>query len=238
MEGFKITRKTVLYILLISGMILVILTAVLGIDNDLTLVTSIGGMVCIVAFFYLSHRSNIAYGIKENDDCNEVLKKLGYNRDDLLIEAELTKAIYINEEKSTIDVLQRKSREEEFIISHFKFKDILDVSVETDGQTISKVAKGELVGGALVGGLIGGGIGGIIGASGASKSMKETIQSVKFKITVNSLSNPIILLDIISLPNALDKNDYLLKQVIEECDKWFNIFTVILKRNEMNSKTS
>ncbi|MFP3513656.1 hypothetical protein SB775_29605, partial [Peribacillus sp. SIMBA_075] len=76
------------------------------------------------------------------------------------------------------------------VIKTYDFKDIVDVEVNIDGSTVSKVSKGDSILGATVGGAIGGGIGAIIGSSSASSKTSDYINYIHLRICFEDFDTP------------------------------------------------
>lgn len=129
----------------------------------------------------------------------EILRreKEKYGEDHRVIDRDLK--LYINENLKKI-----------FIKGHeYNFSDILAFSVQDNERTISsgstsvaKTNNGSMLGRAAVGGLVAGNIGAVIGGATASRTIETTgtmssiIHNYSVVITVNSLSSPMITLEI------------------------------------------
>lgn len=112
----------------------------------------------------------------------------------------------------------------------YSFKDILDFSIEDNAHTmssgstsISNANTGSMLGRAAVGGIIAGNVGAIVGGSTASRTIETSgsystvIHDYSIIITINSLSSPIITLNV--------------GQDQDLVNKIRSILTVIMKRN-------
>ena len=78
----------------------------------------------------------------------------------------------------------------------YSYSDIVSFELQLDGKTLTSSTSGGL-GSAVVGGLLFGGIGAIVGSNTGKKNTKTTVNSVyTINITVNSMQNPNISIDV------------------------------------------
>ncbi len=111
------------------------------------------------------------------------------------------------------------------------FKDIIEVEVQTNNTTVSKVS----MTGAVVGGAIAGGIGAIIGSQ-SGKSSKEKIKSITLKINTKDFDNPVIVHPLFESDDdkGTDPSSILLQEPIANADKWEGMFKIILEENKQS----
>lgn len=107
------------------------------------------------------------------------------------------------------------------------FEKIISSEVVTDGETISKRS----IKGAVIGGVVAGGIGALIG-SGVNSKTKEKIKTIDIKLTIDSLTDPVI--SIRFYTNSGDDGIYALKNALIPTEEWEGIFKVIIERNKLN----
>lgn len=80
--------------------------------------------------------------------------------------------------------------------SIYLYSDILNYELLEDGATITK--GGASIGRAAVGGILFGGVGAVIGGVTGKKKSIPTCTSLKIKITVNDLVNPVVYINLIT----------------------------------------
>lgn len=78
----------------------------------------------------------------------------------------------------------------------YNYSDIIDFELLEDGHSISKGGLGR----ALVGGVLMGGVGAIVGGVTGGKKNKSVCDSLKIKITLNSIATPTIYINFITTP--------------------------------------
>lgn len=173
----------------------------------------------------------------EGDKLNQVksttidkLNDIGFNVESSLINQGWTKSIKISEEESKIYYAYRQSAYDNFSVESFDFKDILDVSVTSNGNNQISVNKGGLIGGAAIGGALFGGFGAVVGAMSANKTSTEVVRDLSLIVTMNNLNDPIIKLSVIDGEMSTDSAKY--QETVNILDEWFGKFTIIMKRNE------
>jgi len=116
--------------------------------------------------------------------------------------------LYINEEQQKLFVNKKE----------YDFKDILDFSIQDNARTIhsgstsiARTNNGSMFGRAAIGGLVAGNVGAVIGGATASKTIETSgsssaiVHDYSVVITLNSLSTPMITLQIGQDQNLVNK---------------------------------
>lgn len=135
---------------------------------------------------------------EENDKKLEILKS-SFSNITKIVNYKHNKFIIIDEHEETIMIDEQT----------LKFKDIIDYTISDNSQiihsaTISNTSTdtGSLIGRSIVGGVVGGGVGAMIGGSTANRttitqgSTSTTSHNYKICVTINSLSNPTITIEL------------------------------------------
>jgi hypothetical protein len=174
---------------------------------------------------------------KFDDLAKETLVKNNFHYDDFYIGDDKLTAIAINEHDKKLAIIHRSSIKNLFTLSPIDFSDIIESSIIEDGETISKSSKGSVLGGAIVGSVIAGGIGATIGGLSADRMIKDKVKKITLMIVVNNLSNPVYEVNFLNIISPIDKATSLYKLRYSNVTKWHKIISVILKRNELNSKS-
>jgi hypothetical protein len=77
----------------------------------------------------------------------------------------------------------------------YDYSDIVDFELLEDGESVSKGGLGR----AVAGGVLFGGVGAIVGGVTGGKKNKAICNSMKIKITINNLNNPVVYINLISI---------------------------------------
>lgn len=81
----------------------------------------------------------------------------------------------------------------------YNAKDIIEIELIEDGNSIIKTSRGNQVGGALVGAAVAGGVGAIIGGLSAKGVQQGTVTQLSLKIIVNNIKNPVVFINYLSV---------------------------------------
>lgn len=120
--------------------------------------------------------------------------------------------------------------------SVYSYKDILEVELIIDGETITKTSRSSQIGGVLLGSVIAGGVGAIIGGLSGKTSSKEKIAKIQLKIIVNETKNPYKIITFLDMPEAIDKNDQSVKLTNELITHWHSLFKVLIEKADKEDK--
>jgi hypothetical protein len=147
---------------------------------------------------------------------DEVAPQLSFNADNwyIAIDENSKSLIFINK------IFEKK-------IIHFN--EIVDSEIIMDGSTYYKSSTSGTAVRGLVGGLLLGGVGAIIGGTTGKKSAVEKVERIDIKLTLDSLSSPVLKLCFWNLETKKTSDFY--KSATEVVEKWAGIFDVIIRRN-------
>ncbi len=108
------------------------------------------------------------------------------------------------------------------------YKDILEVALYEDGNSITKTSRISQVAGAIVGNVLLGGTGLLIGAVTGSKKTSNTVQSLEMRMTVNSTESSYWAFAF--LRNETQKNNATYKIASEEANKFLSLMKVLINQ--------
>lgn len=189
---------------------------------------------------YLLIASNIGYD-RYLQDSNynlaiNTFTKNNFNYDDYYVSENKLTAIAINEKSQQFAISYRNSINDSFNFKIINFPDIIESNIVEDGETVIKSSLGSIVGNSIAGGIIGGNIGAVVGGANANRTSKDKVKRISLIIVVNSLLSPTYEVNFMNFINPVDKENPLYKKRYSDVFKWHKIISVILKRNELNSK--
>ena len=113
------------------------------------------------------------------------------------------------------------------VFTTITYKDLLSSEIFVDGDTVTKVARGSQVGGALIGGLVLGGVGAIIGGLSGKTKSSNTVKRVDLRITVNNTKHPLHDINLMDVKGNKDEDMY--KLAIGLARHWHGLITVLIK---------
>lgn len=202
-------------------------------------------IICLVGFFIFMN----TIGNKETIRQNFLSKKikniyqehdyipekefLSLGNDSLIAYSDDGRFCFINIKNALDTNTDNHSYKYSFIHS----KNIIEVEVFKDNESVINVSKLGLVSGSIAGGLIAGSVGSIIGGMIANKKNTNKIKELSLKITVLDKVEPIKKINIFSNKKGLQGEKYT-QDAINEIDYWFNLMKVIIHENKQNNVSS
>lgn len=108
----------------------------------------------------------------------------------------------------------------------FNFSDILDFELLEDG---AQIASGGL-GRAAVGGILFGGVGAIVGGVTGKRKTNTKVNSLRIKVTMRNLSQPVVYIDLIDMLVNKDSNVY--RMFEREAQEILSAFQIICNEQE------
>lgn len=112
----------------------------------------------------------------------------------------------------------------------YKYSDILDFELLEDNNTIETSAG---IGNAIAGGLLFGGVGAIVGGSTAKRKSKKVINSIKIKITLNDIQNPVIYIELLKYPLKTNAPEF--ENINQKTQKLLLILNIIKSHSQKNN---
>lgn len=122
-----------------------------------------------------------------------------------------------------------------FEVSQFDYKDIIEVDLIMDGETITSTSRGSQLGGALIGGALLGGAGAVVGGLSGKKKSKKTVSQIYIKLTTLSKGNSIKKLVLLDLEHPIDKTSDKFKDIYEQAMELEGAFKAIIYQVDKKS---
>jgi hypothetical protein len=108
----------------------------------------------------------------------------------------------------------------------YNYSDIVDFELLEDGESITKGG----IGRAVAGGLLFGGVGAVVGGVTGGKKSKAICKSLKIKITVNDINNPVVYINLLTTETKKDSFTY--KTVYKATQECLSVLELICKGQE------
>lgn len=106
------------------------------------------------------------------------------------------------------------------IINTFNYSDIVDFELLEDGESIATGGLGR----ALVGGALFGGVGAIVGGVTGKRKSKDVCSSLRLKVTINDMINPVVYINFIEAKTKKDGFTYkTIEGAAQECLSVFQL---------------
>lgn len=109
----------------------------------------------------------------------------------------------------------------------YKYSDIVDFELLEDGESITKGGLGR----AVAGGVLFGGIGAVVGGVTGGKKSKSICTSLKIKITVNDINNPVVYLKLLGAETK--KNSFIYKTACNSAQECLSVLQLINNSQEV-----
>ncbi|MET3658328.1 hypothetical protein [Sporosarcina psychrophila] len=114
--------------------------------------------------------------------------------------------------------------------STFNYSDIVDFELLEDGESIATGGLGR----ALVGGALFGGVGAIVGGVTGKRKSKDVCSSLRLKVTINDMNNPVVYINFIETKTKKDGLTYkTIEGAAQEC---LSVFQLICDKQKDNKK--
>lgn len=136
------------------------------------------------------------------------------------------KAFLIDEKRKKMSLIEIEN--ENVSTRMYDFHDLLEVEILENGESLTKTSRSSQIGGALLGGLMLGGVGAIIGGLSGTQKHKHKVKNIALKLLVNDTDNPLILINVYSSPEGVDKGGSYYKAFSERAREWFSLLKIII----------
>ena len=109
----------------------------------------------------------------------------------------------------------------------YTYSDIVDFELLEDGESIVKGGLGR----AVAGGVLFGGIGAVVGGVTGGKKSNSICNSLKIKITINNINNPVVYINFIRA--ATKKNSVIYKTIYNSAQECLSVLQLITNSQEV-----
>lgn len=189
----------------------------------------------ILIFSNISHARN--YSDVMEKSIEKALIKTNFVADSSYLSDDFLSGIAISESEQKVVIFKRNTINENLSPIMFNFDDILECSIKEDNTIVTHTSKGSAIGHAMAGGVLFGGIGSVAGALSGEKIGHEKIYKSTLSIVVNDLQNPIHEIHFLNSKMLIERDSEMYQDVYYEMNKWHKKISIIIKRNELNSKS-
>jgi hypothetical protein len=117
------------------------------------------------------------------------------------------------------------------IIAH---RDILEVTIFEDGNSVTTTSRTSQVAGAIVGNIALGGAGLIIGALTGAKKTSATVSSLEVRLTINNIQSPIWSIAFIKSETSKKSSAY--QKATNDANKLLGLLKILIKRADDEDK--
>ncbi len=108
----------------------------------------------------------------------------------------------------------------------YNYSDIVDFELLEDGESITKGGLGR----AVAGGVLFGGVGAVVGGVTGEKKSKSVCNSLKIKITVNSINNPVVYINFLTIATKKESSTY--KTLYNSAQECLSVLQLICNSQE------
>jgi hypothetical protein len=116
------------------------------------------------------------------------------------------------------------------------YRDILEVTIFEDGNSVTTTSRTSQVAGAIVGNIVLGGAGLIIGALTGSKKTSATVSSLEIRLIINNIQSPIWSISFIK--SETPKKSSVYQKATNDANELLGIIKVLMKRADDEDKIS
>lgn len=113
----------------------------------------------------------------------------------------------------------------------YNYSDIIDFELLEDGNSVASGGLGR----ALVGGALFGGAGAIVGGVTGKKKTKEFCSSLRLKVTINNMANPVVYIKFIE--TKMKKDGFSYKVAFDAAQECLSTFQLICDRQSKEAST-
>lgn len=148
------------------------------------------------------------------------------------IRASYEQAITTVQDEVSNQLILIKKEKDRTSLRAIKYEDIIKVSYEENGNSITSRSTGRTIGGALVGGAVLGGVGAVVGGLSGDSTTKNTFNEICVSLLLRSNTNNTEKVIFCKLDSDLEKTSSYYRKYSEEAKKFTNLIYVIIDKSE------
>ena len=121
------------------------------------------------------------------------------------------------------------------------YNNLVSVELLENKNTLATTNRGSQIVGTVAGGILLGGVGAVIGGLSGSKSSKDIITKISVRLITDDFYKPnheVDFMDISVESKGVNRENSIYKNSLDEAIKWHSRFSIVLKKEEENSKKS
>jgi hypothetical protein len=111
-----------------------------------------------------------------------------------------------------------------------RFRDLLEVEILEDDQSVTKTQRTSQAARALVGGLLLGPVGLLAGALTGKKVTEQKVRRIDVKLLVNNPAKPVHLINFLDQQPAIEKTNWQYKNGRQQADHWYGALLACIKQ--------
>ncbi|EMI11233.1 SHOCT domain-containing protein, partial [Anoxybacillus gonensis] len=193
------------------------------------------GLICLVILLVNEHTESKQKQKQEHKKMQKQIEnrqKKMYEKLESIEGFQMSKSLVSIHNNLTI-AIDNNSKQVAFVdlsenINLYNYRELLEVEVIEDGETVTKTSRSSQIGGALIGGLIAGGTGAIIGGLSGKQVTNEEVKKVYLKILVNDIDNPVKKVVLLDKQQAIKKSHYEYQIAKEKALEWHSLIRVLI----------
>jgi len=190
------------------------------------------GILIISNIFHASNYSDVM-----EKSLEKAIIKTNFVADSSYLSDDFLSGIAISESECKVIIFKRNDVNEELSPTLFDFNDILECYIKEDNTIVTHTSKSSAIGHAMAGGVLFGGVGAVVGGLSGKKIGYEKIYKSTLCIVVNDLQNPIHDIHFLNSDMLIERDSEMYQDIYYEMNKWHKRISIIIKRNELNSKS-
>jgi hypothetical protein len=192
--------------------------------NIILIVLGLCSLITMIVFVMNSNKDSIK---KAEEEFSKILQQEVFIPNKKVLSQNLLNGLAINKEIEQFAYARRYTENDDFKISFLDFNKIVEAKIITNYDTITSTSTGSVLTRGMIGTLLFGGVGGMIGGITASKTSSQKVKELTLEFILDDVLNPRYTLTFYKRDVPLNQSSPL----IQEIEDWYQMFNVIIKRN-------
>jgi hypothetical protein len=192
--------------------------------NIILIVLGLCSLITMIVFVMNSNKDSIK---KAEEEFSKILQQEVFIPNKKVLSQNLLNGLAINKEIEQFAYARRYTENDDFKISFLDFNKIVEAKIITNYDTITSTSTGSVLTRGMIGTLLFGGVGGMIGGITASKTSSQKVKELTLEFILDDVLNTRYTLTFYNRDVPLNQSSPL----IQEIEDWYQMFNVIIKRN-------